>query len=228
VRAHRWITIGALAALFVLGVVGMGRVQQQFFPDSAGPRSWWTCGCPKGRRLQHRTRWPSASNSAWRASPACQSVSTWVGSGVPRFYLPLDQIFPADQRQPDHRAAQDLKRARPAPQAAPLLARSSRGARPRQAAAQRAAGAVSGAVPRGRGADPLVLRQWADEAKEVLRANPNMRGVNDNWNESIKVLRLEVDQDKARALGVTSQSIAQAAAPSSPAPPSASTARATS
>src|SRR5690606_38110805 len=37
-----------------------------------------------------------------------------------------------------------------------------------------------------------------------------MRGVYENWNESVKVLRLEVDQAKARALGVTSQSIAQA------------------
>ena len=37
-----------------------------------------------------------------------------------------------------------------------------------------------------------------------------MRGVNDNWNESVKVIRLQVDQDKARALGVTSQSIAEA------------------
>ena len=43
-----------------------------------------------------------------------------------------------------------------------------------------------------------------------MRANPNMRGVNDNWNESVKALRLDVDQDKARALGVTSQAIAQA------------------
>ena len=43
-----------------------------------------------------------------------------------------------------------------------------------------------------------------------MRANPNTRGVNDNWNEAVKVLRLEVDQDKARALGVTSQAIAQA------------------
>ena len=39
------------------------------------------------------------------------------------------------------------------------------------------------------GADPQVVRQWADQAKEILRANPNMRGVNDNWNESVKVLR---------------------------------------
>jgi multidrug efflux pump len=43
-----------------------------------------------------------------------------------------------------------------------------------------------------------------------MRQNTHTRGVNDNWNESVKVLRLEVDQAKARALGVTSQSIAQA------------------
>jgi multidrug efflux pump subunit AcrB len=54
------------------------------------------------------------------------------------------------------------------------------------------------------------VQAWAEEAKTVLRAHPGMRGVNDNWNEKVKVLRLEVDQDKARALGVTSQSIAQA------------------
>jgi multidrug efflux pump subunit AcrB len=47
-------------------------------------------------------------------------------------------------------------------------------------------------------------------ALAVMRANPNMRGVNDNWNQSIKVMRLAVDQDKARALGVTSAGLAQA------------------
>jgi multidrug efflux pump len=52
--------------------------------------------------------------------------------------------------------------------------------------------------------------------------------VNDNWNESVKVLRLEVDQAKARALGVTSQSIAQAPKPFSVAPPWASTVMVTS
>jgi multidrug efflux pump subunit AcrB len=54
------------------------------------------------------------------------------------------------------------------------------------------------------------VRAWADEAKTVLRAHPAMRGVNDNWNEQVKVLRQVVDQDKARALGVTSQGIALA------------------
>jgi multidrug efflux pump subunit AcrB len=56
----------------------------------------------------------------------------------------------------------------------------------------------------------LALRLKADEVKAAMRTNSNTRGVNDNWNESIKVIRLEVDQAKARALGVTSQSIAQA------------------
>jgi multidrug efflux pump subunit AcrB len=42
-----------------------------------------------------------------------------------------------------------------------------------------------------------------------MRASPNTRGVNDNWNESVKTVRLEIDQAKARALGVSSQSIAQ-------------------
>ena len=60
------------------------------------------------------------------------------------------------------------------------------------------------------GNDPVVLRARADEVKAILRASANTRGTNDNWNESVKVLRLEVDQAKARALGVTSQSIAQA------------------
>jgi multidrug efflux pump len=34
---HRWITIGATLLTFALGIVGMGKVQQQFFPDSSRP-----------------------------------------------------------------------------------------------------------------------------------------------------------------------------------------------
>ncbi|MBC7727155.1 MAG: efflux RND transporter permease subunit, partial [Microbacteriaceae bacterium] len=52
-------------------------------------------------------------------------------------------------------------------------------------------------------------RLRADEVKAVMRASPNTRGVNDNWNEQVKALTLLIDQDKARALGVTSQVIAQ-------------------
>jgi multidrug efflux pump subunit AcrB len=50
------------------------------------------------------------------------------------------------------------------------------------------------------GSDPGVLRQKAEEVKAVMRQNASTRGVNDNWNESVKVVRLEIDQAKARAL----------------------------
>jgi multidrug efflux pump subunit AcrB len=55
------------------------------------------------------------------------------------------------------------------------------------------------------GPDIGVVRKVADQVKEIMIANPNTVGVNDNWNESVKVLRLDLDQDKMRALGVTSQ-----------------------
>jgi multidrug efflux pump subunit AcrB len=54
------------------------------------------------------------------------------------------------------------------------------------------------------------VRAIADQVKDIMRANPNTVGVNDNWNESIKVLRLDLDQDKMRALGVT-QTVMRAA-----------------
>jgi multidrug efflux pump subunit AcrB len=55
------------------------------------------------------------------------------------------------------------------------------------------------------------VRAIADQVKDLMRANPNMVGVNDNWNESVKVMRLELDQEKMRAVGVTSQSVMRAA-----------------
>ena len=54
------------------------------------------------------------------------------------------------------------------------------------------------------------MRKRVDQVKAIFRQSSNPRGVNDNWNESVKVLRLEVDNSKARALGVVSQSIARA------------------
>ena len=57
--------------------------------------------------------------------------------------------------------------------------------------------------------DAAGVRQAADRVKDLLRAYPSMRGVIDNWNVQVKTVRLDIDQDKARALGVNSQGIAQ-------------------
>jgi multidrug efflux pump subunit AcrB len=140
------------------------------------------------------------------------SVSTWVGSGVPRFYLPLDQIFPQSNVSQMIVVSKDLKVRESLRVKLPaLLASEFPEVRGRVKLLPNGPPVPYPVQFRVVGADPSVLRLKADEVKASLRTNANTRGVNDNWNESVKVIRLEVDQAKARALGVTSQSIAQAA-----------------
>jgi multidrug efflux pump subunit AcrB len=55
------------------------------------------------------------------------------------------------------------------------------------------------------------VRAIADRVKDLMRANTNTVGVNDNWNESIKVLRLDLDQDKLQAMGIGSQTVMRTA-----------------
>ncbi len=209
---HRWITIGATIAVFALGVVGMGRVQQQFFPDSSRPEILVDLWLPEGSTLMHSNEVAQRFERRMAREAGVQSVSTWVGSGVPRFYLPLDAIFDTTNVSqtivlPKSLADREVLRK----QLPRILAEEFSDVRARVKLLPNGPPVPYPVQFRVVGDDPAVLRQWADTALEVLRANPNMRGVNDNWNEKIKVLRLEVDQDKARALGVTSQAIAQAA-----------------
>src|SRR4029079_4564807 len=60
------------------------------------------------------------------------------------------------------------------------------------------------------GEDPTLLRNIADRVADVVRANPHTVDVNDDWHERIPSFRLLLDQDKARALGVSTSSLSQA------------------
>jgi len=209
--AHRWTTIGATLLVFALGIVGMGKVQQQFFPDSSRPELLVDLWLPEGSTLQHSEAVAQRFEARMRQETGLEAVTAWVGSGVPRFYLPLDQVFPqANVSQfillpKDLATREELRKRLPT-----LLAEEFPEVRGRVKLLPNGPPVPYPVQFRVIGDDPRQVRAWADKAKEILRANPNMRGVNDNWNESVKVLRLEIDQDKARALGVTSQSIAQA------------------
>jgi len=208
---HRWITIGATLAIFALGIVGMGRVQQQFFPDSSRPEIMVDVWFPEGTSLAGNEAVTKRVEARLRSEPGVASVSTWVGSGVPRFYLPLDQVFPQTNVSQFIVVARDLKVREKLRVAFPaLLATEFPEVRGRVKLLPNGPPVPYPVQFRVIGPDPAQLRVRADEVKAALRASPQMRGVNDNWNESVKVMRLDVDQAKARALGVTSQSIAQA------------------
>jgi multidrug efflux pump len=90
---HRWITIGVTVLTFALGVVGMGRVQQQFFPDSSRPEVLVDLWLPEGATIQESEALAKRFEQRIAKEEGVASVTTWIGSGVPRFYLPLDQIF---------------------------------------------------------------------------------------------------------------------------------------
>ena len=209
--AHRWVTIALTVGTLVLGVVGMGRVQQQFFPDSSRPEILVELWLPEGSSFAANAEVTHRVETHLMGLGGVHSVSTWVGSGVPRFYLPLDQVFPQSNVSQlilvpqDLQARETLRRDLPA-----MMAQVFPEVRARVKLLPNGPPVPYPVQFRVSGPDPQMLRQRADEVKQVMRSNPATRGVNDNWNESVKTLRLEIDQDKARALGVSSQSLAQA------------------
>jgi len=209
---RRWTTLAITLAIFALGLVGMGRVQQQFFPDSSRPEVMVELWYPEGTSFAANEEVTLRVEQRLLQQVGVKNVATWVGSGTPRFYLPLDQVFPqSNVSQFIVQAAslgerEQLRRSLPA-----LLATEFPEARGRVKLLPNGPPVPYPVQFRVIGSDPAVLRQRADEVKTVMRANTHMIGVNDNWNESVKAVRLEIDQEKARTLGVSSQSIAQAA-----------------
>ena len=208
---YRWTTIGLMLLVFALGIVGMGKVQQQFFPDSSRPEVLLDIWFPEGTSFAANELTTQRIEQRLMAEPGVTGVSTWVGSGVPRFYLPLEVLFPQSNvsqfiiMPSDLNVRESLRVKLPA-----LMAQEFPEVRGRVKVLPNGPPVAYPVQFRVVGSDPAVLRERADEVKALMRGNANLRGVNDNWNEFVKVLRLEIDQSKARALGVTSQSIAQA------------------
>jgi multidrug efflux pump len=209
---HRWVTIAVTLALFGAGIAAMGKVQQQFFPDSSRTEILADLWLPEGTAQRETEAVARRFEARLMKEAGVVSVTSWIGSGVPRFYLPLDQIFPQSNVSQvilltqDLVARERLRKALPA-----LLAAEFPEVRGRIKLLPNGPPVAYPVMFRVMGPDADQARQWAEQAKAVLRADPRTRGVNDNWNERIKVLRLDIDQDKARALGITSQAIAQGA-----------------
>ncbi|MDE2048381.1 MAG: efflux RND transporter permease subunit, partial [Betaproteobacteria bacterium] len=210
--AHRWWTIGATVLAFALGMVGMAKVEKQFFPDSSRPELMVELWTPEGSDIHAVSEVSRRVEQRLLKEPGVRSVTTFVGSGAPRFYLPLDQIFPQSNvaqmivLPADLKVRESLRQRLPA-----LLATEFPEVRGRVKLLPNGPPVPYPVQYRVAGEDAQQVRVIADQVKALMRANPNTRGVNDNWNESIKVLRLSVDQDKARALGISNQAIAQAA-----------------
>ncbi|MGZ8304793.1 MAG: efflux RND transporter permease subunit, partial [Telluria sp.] len=141
-----------------------------------------------------------------------ESVTSYVGTGSPRFYLPLDQIFPQSNVAqlvvlPTSLANREALRLK----IVEAFATGFPEVRGRVRLLPNGPPVPYPVQFRVAGPDIATTRALADQVKEIMRANPNTVFVNDNWNEAVKVLRLDLDQAKMRALGITSQSVMRVA-----------------
>ncbi|GGZ00501.1 efflux RND transporter permease subunit [Pseudoduganella plicata] len=208
----RWATIGSTLLVFALGIYGFNFIEKQFFPDSSRPELMVEMWSPEGTAFAANEAQVKKFEAFIGRQPGVESVTSYVGTGSPRFYLPLDQIFPQTNVSQIVVLPKDLA-AR-----AQLYQRITQAFREDFPEVRGRVKLLPNGPPvpypvqfRVTGTEVDKVRAIADQVKDIVRANQNAVGVNDNWNESVKVLRLDLDQDKMRALGVTSQTVMRVA-----------------
>jgi multidrug efflux pump subunit AcrB len=209
---YRWITIVATLVVFALGVYGFKFIEKQFFPDSSRPELMVELWTPEGTTFAANEAQVKKFEAFIRKQEGVVSVTSYVGTGSPRFYLPLDQIFPQTNVSQIVVLPKDLKaRSALRDKIVDVFKHDFPEVRGRVKLLPNGPPVPYPVQFRVTGTEVEKVRAIADQVKDIMRANPNTLGVNDNWNESIKVLRLDLDQDKMRALGVTSQTVMRAA-----------------
>jgi len=209
---RRKTVIAITFGVFVLGLAGFRFVEQQFFPDSVRPELMVELWLPEGSSFRN-TEAATKEFEAWvKEQPGVQSYTAFVGTGAPRFYLPLDQILPQTNVAQLIIEARDLH-ARDAlrDRAVDFFRNDMPQVRGRVRFLPSGPPVAYPVQFRVQGPDRQAVEQAAAQVAKIMREDRSTVGVNNNWNEAVKVLRIDVDQDKARTAGVTSQSIARAA-----------------
>ena len=209
VLRKRYAVISATVALFVAGLVGMGVVQQQFFPSSDRPELLVDITLPQGSSMNATRKTVDDLEEILKTDPDIEHWSFYVGSGAIRFYLPLDQQLANDFFAQAVIVTKGFN-VRSGVQQRILAAL-------RQPAFEQVVSRVSPlelGPPVGwplkfriSGPDPMKVRELAQGFASLLGNTPSAQNINFDWNEPSKVVRVEVDQDRARALGISSQAL---------------------
>ena len=207
---HRWWVIAATAALFVFSLLIFRFVPQQFFPDSTRPELMVDIELAEGASLQATQAQATKLETLLKDREGISNYVAYVGTGSPRFYLPLDQQLPATnfsqfvvltENAKAREATRDWLLKDVIPQFPDVQMRVTR---------------LENGPPVGY---PVQMRISGEHIEQVqaiarqveakVRANPHVMNVNLDWSEPSKVVRLVIDQDRARALGVSSAQVSQ-------------------
>ena len=200
----------ATVGLLVLAGYGMGFVKQQFFPSSSRPEVLVELKGPEGASFAATEREAKAVEDWLKTNEHVDYFTTYVGAGAPRFFLAYNPALP----NPSY--ALILVQTKGGEHADALVDEL-------QARFAEAEGAVRGRAnklelgpPVGYpvqfrvvGQDLEEVRAAAAKVRDAMRASPDTRNTELQWGEKVKSVRLEVDQDRARALGLSTTEIGQ-------------------
>lgn len=206
---HRWITVVGTILLFVLSVVGMRFVQNQFFPSSDRPEILVDLNLPQNASIEETRKVVDRFEATLKGDPDIVSWSTYIGQGALRFYLPLDQQLQNPYYAQLVIVSQGLE------VRGELMARLQERLRKDFVGIGTNIQSLEMGPPVGRpiqyrvsGKDIDQVRAHAIDLATLLDSNPNIGEMIFDWNEPGKVLRVEIAQDKARQLGLSSEDVA--------------------
>jgi multidrug efflux pump len=198
----------ATALLFAAALVGFTLVEQQFFPSSNRPELLIDLSLPEGSsmRATHAEVVKMEKRLAKDADVEHQSV--YIGGGAPRFYLPMEvQLQNVAYAQFVVLTKSNVARERVYERVKAALEQDFPMVRGRVNRLENGPPVGYPVQFRVSGGDPDTVKRIAAEAAATVRGNAHVFNVHVDWNERAKVVKLNVDQDKARALNISSSQL---------------------
>ncbi|MBI3096144.1 MAG: efflux RND transporter permease subunit [Rhodocyclales bacterium] len=210
---HRWLVIFATVGFFALSLVLFNKaVQKQFFPPASRPEIMVDIWLPQGASLKATEHEVKRVEALLGKDENIASWSSYIGNGAPRFFLSLDQQLFADNFGQMVIVTKGLKEREVVKNRLEAAFDAADGSwshlRLRVVRLENGPPVGYPVQFRVMGEDLVALRDNAEGISSLMRAHPNLRNVNFDWNERIKSVRVEIDQARARALGVSSQDVA--------------------
>ena len=207
----RWLVIAVTVGLFAASLYGYGFIQQQFFPASDRPELIVDLNLPQDASIYATEHEAERFEGLLKGDPNIDHYSFYVGQGAVRFYLPLNVQLANDYFAEAVIVTKGIK------EREVVRARLQKALDSQFANLNSRISALELGPPVGwplqyrvSGATPDGVRDAAFLVAQTIGQNPNTRLINFDWNEPMKSLRIQVDQDRVRQLGVSSKSLAEA------------------